>query len=77
VLWAASKFKKKKIDQFRKDCQAALLFYAEDPARRIEYVTHAGSAWVTVGKHVRNVSSKWSVGDKREVEVLLNQFQCK
>jgi len=77
ILWNMQRFRKKRLDGFRKDCQAALRFYAEKPEERIEYITKAGQVWVTVEKHVNSVTKGWSPGDLREVKILLNQFQCR
>ena len=77
VLWRADRFRKKKVEKFGTDCRQALDFYAQDAGNRMLILASAGRAWTVVEQRVKAISSEWSPAQRRQAEVLLDQFVCR
>ncbi|MBM4355217.1 MAG: hypothetical protein FJ109_15775 [Deltaproteobacteria bacterium] len=77
VLWRADRFRKKRVEQFRKECQQALDFYAEDAGNRMLILARAGRAWTVVEQRVKTLSAEWRPAQKRQADVLLDLFECR
>ncbi len=77
VLWRGDRFRKKRADQFAKDCRLALDFYSEDAANRMLILASAGRVWTVVEQRVKVLSKEWSPAQRRQADVLLDQFACR
>jgi len=77
VLWRADRFSKKRTETFRKACTEALEFYSQDAANRMLILSSAGRVWNVVQQRVKALSGNWSPAQRRQAEVLLDQFECR
>lgn len=73
----AMKWRKENLSDFRQKCLRAKRYYAEDPERRINVVAKAGQAWSVVKERTGAISASWGAAYKRDVGILLNDFECR
>ncbi len=77
TLRQLKQWKQKNLESFRADCRAALEHYAADSIHRMDYLVKAGRAWSVVNSRVRQISEDWGVAEKRDVGILLGEFECR
>jgi len=77
VISKTKRWRKRNLEPFKKSCAAALAHYAQEPEKRTVYIARAGRVWSVVKKRVGTLSEEWGPAEKREVGMLLTDFECR
>jgi len=73
----AMKWREKRLPGFKENCGKAIEYYAKDPTRRMNVMAKAGQAWSVVRLRVDEITKDWGAAQKRDVGILLTDFECR